>query len=179
MIKLLEAQLRSHPRRRRPKEAAEEVKKEVVEPVWPVWKVKRRFVPWASWETPSLIVSGSEATLSQSIIISCRRIRVHEASQLFNWPQISTSILEYGCVSSFQQLVGLQEVGLRFVLPWCADGLPNGGSASPFSRLLLGVHWRCSFCSSAGGPASLTACLFPQQLLQIVTHVCKINRKSQ
>lgn len=60
VIKLLEVQLHSRPLRRWPKE---EEKREVVEPAWPVWKVKHRFAPWASWETPSLTVSGSEATV--------------------------------------------------------------------------------------------------------------------
>lgn len=72
VIKLLEVHLHSRPLRRGPKE--EEEKREVVEPAWPVWKVKRRFAPWASWETPSLTVSGREATLSYLIysVTSCR-----------------------------------------------------------------------------------------------------------
>lgn len=51
---------------------------------------------------------------------------------------------------SLKKLVGLQEAGLCSVLSWRSDRLPHRGSAPPFSRLLLGVHWRGSFCSPAG-----------------------------
>lgn len=54
--------------------------------------------------------------------------------------------------SSFKRLVGLQEAGLRFVLSRRSDRLPHRGSASPFPRLLLGVHRCGSFCSPAGEP---------------------------
>lgn len=64
------------------------------------------------------------------------------------------------CAFSFQQLVGLQEAGLRPVLPRCFDGLPHGGSAPPLSRLLLGIHRHSSFCSPAGGQTGLlSTCL--------------------
>lgn len=52
--------------------------------------------------------------------------------------------------SSFQQLVGLQEAGLRPVLPRRSDCLPHCGSAPPLSRLLLGIHWHRSFCPPTG-----------------------------
>lgn len=64
----------------------------------------------------------------------------------------SPSACFYIYIFSFKRLVGLQKAGLCFVLSWCSDRLSHCGSASPFPRLLLGVHRRGSFCSPAGEP---------------------------
>lgn len=59
VIKLRRVQLSSRPRRQL--EVTGVQRREGGEPAWPAWRVKCRFAPWASWETPLLTVSGREA----------------------------------------------------------------------------------------------------------------------
>lgn len=151
VIKLRRVQLPSRPRRRL--EATGVERREGGEPAWPAWRAKCRFAPWASWETPLLTVSGREAAPSY-LVYSVMSFRwIHRLSQL--WPHICMPAFVCVCAFSFQQLVGLQEAGLRPLLPRCFDRLPHGGSAPPLSRLLLGIHRHSSFCSPAGGPTGL------------------------
>lgn len=91
MIKLLEVQPRSRPLRQDLKGEGEE-RREVAGPAWLVWRVKLRFAPWVSWETPSLTVSGQEATLYLSFIRLHPCDRFSLASHPWSWHHISVSV---------------------------------------------------------------------------------------
>lgn len=80
------------------------------------------------------------------------------------WPHICVRPCLCVRASSFQQLVGLQEAGLRPVLPRRSDRLPHCGSAPPLSRLLLGIHWHRSFCPPTG-----------RHLITLVDLVCSLS----
>ena len=87
VTKLLEVRLPSRPPR---PGLTDEERREVVEPAWPVWKVKHQFAPWASWETLSLTVSGKEASLSSLFLFSLTSFRfefMHFCDSIFVWFQ--------------------------------------------------------------------------------------------
>lgn len=83
VIKLLEVQPRSRPLRQGLKEGEE--RREVAGPAWLVWRVKLRFAPWVSWETPSPTVSGREATACHSFIRLHPWDRFSLVSQPWSW----------------------------------------------------------------------------------------------
>lgn len=90
VIKLLEVRPHSRPLRQGLKEGEE--RREVAGPAWLAWKVKLRFAPWASWETPSLTVSGREVTLCLSFIRLHPWDRFSLVSQPWSSHHISVSV---------------------------------------------------------------------------------------